>query len=404
MATRPEQGPDCGTAAPAPPAADGAADPRGRPRLRSPDRQQLLPPIRLDQRIEPDHPARSVWRFVEQLDLSVLYDPIRSREHTPGNPATDPRILVALWLYAIFYGVISARRVEELSRHHNAFRWLRGGVPLNHHMLSDLLVGHPQFLNQLFRHSVNELEQQGLVELERVGQDGMRVRASAGAASFRRLATLEALLQQAQRELQDRPEELAGQAEPDASEVAPQQGVTAEQAEPAGGDPEPPARQRGARRRAAQERLERAQQALDRLPELQARKQPGDNEARASTTDPDATVMKMPDGGFRPAYNFQYSTDTASLVIVGVDVVTVGSDQGQLPPMLDQIEASFGKRPHEALVDGGFVKHADIEAVQAGGEGKPGGSRGVWCMPRCPSRSRRAGIGMRHIPGTASRW
>src|SRR5712691_2474387 len=126
--------PDSGSVEGAVPVAAGVGRPSGPPRLRTADRQQILPPMPLDQIIEPDHPARSVWRFVEGLDLSLLYDRIRSRQHRPGRPPTDPRLLVALWLYAILYGVISARRLEELSVHHNAFRWLRGGVPLNHHL------------------------------------------------------------------------------------------------------------------------------------------------------------------------------------------------------------------------------------------------------------------------------
>jgi transposase len=367
-----ENEPGSGSAEMSAPAVARTSQPRGRPRLRTIDRQQLLPPMPLDQVIEPDHPARAVWRFTEGLDLSLLYDRVRSREHTPGRPATDPRILVALWLYAILYGVSSARRLEDLSIHHNAFRWLRGGVPLNHHLLSDFLVDHLDFLEKLFSHSVAVLQQEGLVDLERVGQDGMRVRASAGAASFRRRATLEKLLQEARQEVQRLNEKLTQEAEEETSEVTPVEEVAAEKPESAGRVEKPSARQQAARRRAAEEGLERVQQAVERLPEMEAKKKPGDKEARVSTTDPEATVMKMADGGFRPAYNFQYSTDTASLVIVGVEVVTVGSDQGQLPPMLAQIEKRFDQRPQQALVDGGFVKHEDIEAVQAGVGGKGG--------------------------------
>lgn len=347
--------------------ASSAARPLGRPRLCTADRQKIIPAMPLDQLIEPDHPARSVWRFVEGLDLSLLYDRIRSRDNTPGRPATDPRILVALWLYAILYSVVSARRLEDLCTHHNAFRWLRGGVGLNHHMLSDFLVEHVEFLEVLFSHSVAVLQQQGMVDLDRVGQDGMRVRASAGAASFRRRATLEKLLQEAKQEVQRLKEKLTQSDEAKTAEVTKGEEVAAFSAEPLNGAKQPSTQQGGAEKRAAEERLERIEQALERLPEMEAKKKPEEKtEARVSTTDAEATVMKMADGGFRPAYNIQYSTDTASLVIVGVEVVTVGSDQGQLPPMLDQIEERFDKRPKEALVDGGYVNHEDIEAVQAG--------------------------------------
>jgi transposase len=367
----------------------------GQPRLRTADRQQILPPMPLEDVIELDHPARSVWRFVEGLDLSLLYDRIRSREHTPGRPPTDPRILVALWLYAILYDVISARRVEKLSRRHNAFRWLRGGVPLNHHLLSDFLVEDMDFLKQLFTHSVAVLQQEDLVDLDRIGQDGMRVRASAGAASFRRRATLEKLLQQAEQKVQKLAAQVAQTVEPGPSEVTAGEDVAAEKTVSASEADKPTAGQAAAQQRAAEERLERVQQALERMPEMEARKEKAGedkNKARVSTTDPEATVMKMADGGYRPAYNFEFGTTCNHLVVVGVDVVTTGSDQGQLPPMLDQIEKRCGKRPKQALVDGGFASHEDIEAVQSGVGGKAA------CKVYAPvPKPKKAGVD-RHAP------
>jgi len=358
---------------------DSAAHPLGAPRLRCVDRQQILPPMPLDQVIEPDHPARAVWRFVEGLDLTLLYQGVRSRENSPGRPASDPRVLVALWLYAILYGVISARRLEDLCSYHNAFLWLRGGVPVNHHLLSDFLVEHLDFLKQLFIHSVDVLRQEGLVDLERVGQDGMRVRASAGAASFHRQATLQKILQEAQAEAQRLQEELKiPRGPPAASSQTRTPEVVVEQ-EDAGGPPEPgrdrPAlsKQQAAQVRAERERRQRAEQALKRLPQMEAKKKADEKDkARVSSTDPQATVMKMSDGGYRPAYNTHYATDCGHQVIVGVEVLTTGSDQGQLRPMLAQVEADFGTRPKEALVDGGFVKLEEIEEIQKEAEGKAG--------------------------------
>jgi len=98
-----------------------------------------------------------------------------------------------------------------------------------------------------------------------------------------------------------------------------------------------------------------------------AAKKKGDKKAkaRASTTDPSATVMKMADGGFRPAYNVQLCTDTASQVNVGVEVSTAGHDQGEMLPMLEQLRARYGQVPQEILVDGGYVKKDDFDrAVQ----------------------------------------
>jgi transposase len=334
------------------------------PRLRTADRQQLLSPMLIDDLIEPDHPARAVWCFAQGLDLTVLYDRIRARGPSAGRSAIDPRVLVALWLYATLAGVKSANALADLVIHHDAFFWLAGGIAINAHTLSDFRVEDADFLERMLEHSVTLLRQQGLVDLERVAQDGVRVRAAAGAASFRRRETLEKLLQEAQAEVQRLQQQ--------------------QDAPPAEEQSKPSPQQRGAQRRHAAERVERIRCALQRMPEMEAKKEKAKKKkgkkkggektekkesARVSTTDAEATVMKMPDGGFRPAYNVQFSTACQGQVIVGVDVVTEGTDQGQLPPMLQQIEERFGERPNEALVDGGFAGHDDIEEVQKGEKG-----------------------------------
>ena len=324
----------------------GAGRPAPAPRLRLADREQLLPPMPLDDLLTDDHQARAVWRFVEGLDLTDLYVRIRSVEGHPGRPPADPRILTALWLAATLEGVGSARALDYLCTHHHAFRWLCGGVSVNYHSLSDFRVRHLELLDDLLTHSVAVLREQELVDLHRVAQDGMRVRASAGAASFRRRPTLEECLAEATEQVQ----RLRAELEDD----------------PGAGQ----RRQQQAQERAAREREARLQRALERLPELEAKKKADDKtKARCSSTDPEATVMKMADGGFRPAYNFQFATATDSQIIVGVEVTTSGSDQGQLAPMVEQIHARFGQRPKEALVDGGFASHADIEAVSAPDKG-----------------------------------
>jgi transposase len=331
------------------------------PRLHVPNRQQLLSSLTIDELLEANHPARAVWSYVEQLDLTPLYDRIRARGSVAGRPAIDPRLLVALWLYATLSGFTSARELADLCIHHDAFCWLCGGVSVNHHSLSDFHTDNPEFLEQLLKQSVEVLRRQGLIDLDRVAQDGMRVRASAGAASFHRRETLERLLQEAQAEVRRLRQQLAATA---AEPTVPQE-VAAEQA--SADEPPPSPRQQAAAMRHAEERLERIEQALERLPEMEAKIKPDeDKEVRVSTTDPQATVMKMADGGYRPAYNIEYSTACQGMAIVGVEVVTVGSDQGQLPPMLDQIEEHFEQRPTTALVDGGVVSHDDIEEVQGG--------------------------------------
>ena len=331
------------------------------PRLHVPDRQQLLSSMTIDELLEADHPARAVWAYVEALDLTPLYDRIRARGSRAGRPATDPRLLVALMLYATLAGFTSDREIADLCERHDAFCWLAGGVAVNHHTLSDFRTDHPEFLEPLLQQSVEVLRQQGLTDLDRSTLDGMRVRASAGAASFHRRATLARQLEEARAEVRRLREQLAGTATGPAAtqEVASKPGH--------GEQPGPSRQEQAAQMRHAEERLERVEAALERLPELEAKIKPGeDKEARASTTDPEATVMKMADGGYRPAYNVEYATACQGMAIIGVNVVMVGSDQGQLPPMLDQIEEGFGTRPHEALVDGGCVSLEDIEELQGG--------------------------------------
>ena len=328
------------------------------PRVLVPQRNQIeLRPVDLEATLVAEHPARSVWAFVERLDLSALYAEIGSVEGRAGRAAIDPRILMALWLYATVDGVGSAREIERLTQAHDAYRWICGGVNVNHHTLSDFRCACVEILDQLLTHSVAVLLEQGLVKLERVAQDGMRVRASAGAASFRRRSTLEGCLQEAQGQVEALRREI--DADPDASTR----------------------RRRAARTRATEDRQQRVAQALVQLAEVeQQKKKPAPKkdteteqehakrtEVRASSTDPEARVMKMADGGFRPAYNVQFVTATGSQLIVGVDVCNLGSDLGQLSPMLDQVEQRYGQRPAEWLADGGYARHNDIEDAEARG-------------------------------------
>lgn len=331
------------------PMVPGAADPRpalsAAPRVQVPNRNQLqLRPSDLESLLAEDHTARLVWGFVEKQDLSALYAGIKAVEGGRWRSAIAPEILLSLWLYATLEGVGSARALARLCDAHDAYRWLCGGVRVNHHTLSDFRVGEGAFLDRLLTANVASLLASGAVTMKRVAQDGMRVRAYAGAASFRR----QEKLKQCQADARQQVEQLKGEVhdDPDATNR----------------------RQQAARERAAREREARIAKALAQLPKAEQikRKQgkPAES-ARVSTTDAEATVMKMADGGFRPAFNVQLATDTASQVIVGIDVVATGSDLGQLVPMVEQIEQRYAQRPSEALVDGGFAKHEDIEALAA---------------------------------------
>ena len=246
-----------------------------------------------------------------------------------------PQILFALWLYATLEGVGSGREVARLSQEHDAYRWICGGVSVNYHALNDFRAGNVELMDELLTDNVAALAAAGAISLERVAQDGMRVRADAGAASFRRQASLDEHLKEAGELVQT----LKTQAQIDP-------GLARRQAQ-------------AAQLRAAQEREERIRQALKQLPEVAAAKKRNGSkaeDARASTTDADARVMKMGDGGFRPAFNVQFATTCE-------EQVNVGSDMAQLSPMVEQVEQRLGQSPDEWLVDGGFPAHEQIDAV-----------------------------------------
>jgi transposase len=326
-----------------------AAEPRNAPpgiaRVRLPNRTQLeLRPSDLESLLPEGHRARVVWAWVEQADLRRMYAGIRAVEGGSGRTAIAPEILYALWLYATLDGVGTARTLARLTQAHDAYRWICGGMQVNYHTLSDFRSAHGAAFDGLLSDSVAALMAVGAVTLKRVAQDGVRIRANAGAASFRRGETLEQYLEQARAQVAA----LKQQAEEDPGART--------------------RRQQAARERAARERQERIAAALERLPELaeiKAKQGKSREQARVSITDAEATVMKMGDGGFRPAYNGQFATDTASQVVVGVDAVSVGTDMAQLTPMVEQVAARCGQSPAEWLVDGGYPAHDQLDRAAA---------------------------------------
>ena len=317
----------------------------GTPRLERANRTQVqLQPLRLDELVPPEHKVRAVWRFVESLPLKPLYDKIQAVEGVAGRPAIDPKILVALWLYATLEGVGSARELAELTQEHQAYLWLCGGVTVNHHTLSDFRMGHKEWLDEMLTHSVAVLVHAGVANLSRVAEDGLRVRANAGASSFRRRETLEGCLAEAREHVAALKGEL--EAHPEAGRR----------------------RAAKARERGVREREERIGKALQELEAVEAAKKKDEKaKARVSTTDPEARVMKMADGGFRPAYNFQLAATTEGQAVVGVTVTNAGSDMGQMQPMVAQVKERHQTTPKEWLADGNHAKKEDIEQVAAGG-------------------------------------
>jgi transposase len=349
----------------------------GLPRLRFAERMQTRwRPVSLDGLLPDDHRVRLVWSFVEGLDLTALLATIKAVDGRPGHPPADPRILLALWLYATVEGIGSAREVARLCDEHIAFEWLCGGVGMNAKTLADFRVDHGAVLECLLVDSFTALVRAGVASLDRVAQDGVRVRASAGAASFRRHSTLQECRCEAEKAVHD----LRTQLDTDPGAAS--------------------RKQAAARRRAAEDRERRVRAALAVTEELHAKQQeaarkeaeraarkapqdaaadakgeagepaskkPREKEPRASTTDAQARVMKMADGGFRPAYNVQFATDTKSTAIAGVSVDNIGSDMGKMLPMNDALAGQYGTRPRQHLADGGFAKLDDIEALAQNG-------------------------------------
>jgi transposase len=310
-------------------------------RVLRPNRAQLeLRPTDLESLLPEDHRARAVWEFVCGLDLSPWYESIRSVEGEAGRPAIDPAILLSLWIYATLEGVGSARAVARLCEQHDAYRWICGGVSVSYRTLAAFRVLHEEKLDALLTESVVQLVDAKLVRLDRIAQDGMRVRASAGAASFRRRLRLREL----EREVRERVASLRRELEDDPAASS--------------------RRVKAAREQAARDRRERVQKALAKVRQLGREKPAEKDKVRASTTDPEARVMKMADGGFRPAYNVQLATDVESQVVVGVEVTDAGTDTHQLVPMLEQIEKRHAHTPREVLVDGGYGSLDGIEAAE----------------------------------------
>lgn len=339
----------------------------GTPRLERPDRRQvLLQPVNLEDLVESDHRVRLVWSYVVRLNLSALYADIRAVEDHPGRPKIDPQLLTALWIYATIDGVGSARRLADLCLDHAAYRWLCGGVTVNYHTLSDFRVAHQGILDDLITQSLAVLRHTGVVDCSRVAQDGLRVRAHAGGDSFHRQPTLEAHLAQARQDVEELKKKLAEKGQAEAS------------------------RREAAQLRGAQEHQARVEEALRQLETVRGSKKPAEqDEARVSTTDPEARVMQMPGGAFRPGYNLQFAATTQGQAIVGVGITNKGGDMGLLAPMLDQVVRRCGRTPSEWLADGDFAKGEDLEKVSP-----PVGCTTVYMPVRRPKDRSRD----RHVP------
>ena len=323
-------------------------------RVNSPIRNQVVMRCSsLDDLIPEDHRARTIWDYVQQLDLSSIFRKIKVFEDGVGRSATDPYILLALWLYATTEGIGSARVIERYCSEHLAFQWICGEVNVNYHTISDFRTNHKEELDELLTQSVAILMKRGLIELNRVAQDGTRVRANAGTSSFHREKTLREYMKIAEEQLKSLQKDIEEDPAKHMSQIE------------------------ARRKRAVVERKENAEQAIKELESY--RKEIKMNKAgyskkdvekkvegaRVSKTDCEAKKMKMPNSGTNPAYNVQFATDTKSQIILGVNVINVGYDYGQITPMMNQLADRYGKLPNEWLVDPGYRKMDDIEKAVA---------------------------------------
>jgi len=322
------------------------AERRRAARCKPVNRQQLMwRSVDVEKMVEEGHPVRAIWELVDRADLESFYETIEAVEGEAGCSAWDPRVLISLWIYAYSRAVSSGREIARRCEYDPAYQWLTGLEVINHHTLSDFRVQHERALDGLFVQVLGVLSHGGLITLERVMQDGVKVEAGASDKSFRRQETLERHL------------ELAGQQVKEMKEVG------------EACSPEVRERVAKARERAVRERKERLESALKELKRIQEGQSSSEKreKARVSTTDPEARIMQQPGGGFAPGYNVQISTDAKATVIVGVGVSQAANDTGELVPALERMEANLGEVPQQVVVDSGFIHQGTIRAMEAQG-------------------------------------
>jgi transposase len=326
-------------------AGEGVAEPTGgggKARIEEPHRAQGEMRFEFpEDALEPSHPARVIWSVLGKMELGAFSEGCEAVEGAVGRSLKSPRMLLTLWLYALTQAVGSAREIARLVGSDMAYRWIAGNVDISHQKLSQFRVGHGKALNGLMTNILATLMNQGLLSLAVVAQDGTRTRAAATAPSFRSYGSLLQCREQAKLHIK---------------------AVLA-----AADNPEYTRAQHAARIAAAKDYQQRVEAAIATVTELQKDRSPSDSPARASTTDAEARVMKMGDGGFRPAFNVQYAVAGSEMggprTIVGVNVTNVGSDMGSMAPMVEQIEERTGQRPAVLLADGGHAKTEDIVAT-----------------------------------------
>jgi transposase len=317
-------------------------------RVIGPDRAQLRwDMVDLDSQLPDDHRARLVWAFVEGLELSEFYDRIKARDAVAGRPATDPRVVLAVWLYATLEGIGAARAIDRLCQQHAAYRWLCGGAPINHDLLAEFRRANAALLDRLLTQSVTGLIAEKLITLEELMIDGTKVRAYAGRGSLCKRKRLESIEQAVAERV------AALKSELDA-------------------DPAEPERQRKKRAlQAAQERAERVERARHKLTELEQEKaarakthpqeEAEKSQPKVSVSDPEVRSMRLADGAVAPAWNVQVAT--ANGFIIAVDPTDRRKDSGLAPAMVAKVAERCGQVPQRLLADTTAMTQEDIVAL-----------------------------------------
>ena len=314
-------------------------NPSNRPLIHYVNRQQMSwRAIDAERLIGEDHAARAIWVLVGRLDLSPFYQAIESSAEEGGRPAFDPQLLISLWVYAYSQGIGSAREVARRCEYDPAFQWLTGLEEVNYHTLADFRVERQKELDELFTQVLAALSKEGLITLEQVMQDGTKIKALASTRSYQRKGTIQGHLERAR-------QRVAEMGDPGIDEVRP--------------------KAKQAQARARREQQERLESALEELQKLQARKsgEKAKSEARVSSSDPHARVMKQSDGGLALSYNAQISTDAQHGLIVGVAVTQEANDSAQLLPAVDRVEERLKKKPRQIVADGGYTTRDNIEKL-----------------------------------------
>jgi transposase len=316
-----------------------------RPRLAPVNRRQMvLRSVTVDRLIEEDHPARSIWELVGRLNLSRYYAQIGALEGRAGRDHTDPHLLISLWIYAYSRGISSAREIQRLCEYEPGFQWLCGLEPISHRTLSGFRAENKEALDDLFTQVLGMLCAEGLITMERVTLDGTKIKANAGGNTFRRKEKIEIHLKLAREQV----------------ELMDQQAAEEESLSK---------RKAAAQQRAARERASRLEAALEEVERLQEDKKHDRDKfvARASTTDPEAHVMRNGEGGTVPSFNVQLVTDTKHGLVVNVEATTDAIDYRQLEPAIERCRATLGCVPQQIVADGDYTNHDSVQAAAKSG-------------------------------------